>query len=40
MKGGTVKFKIVEIDTPTTEYEFTISKADWYKNAYRKLTEK
>lgn len=40
MKGGTVKFKIVEIDTPTTEYQFTISKADWYENAYRKLSGK
>jgi hypothetical protein len=40
MKGGTIKFKIVEIDTPTTEYEFTISKADWYENAYRKLMGK
>jgi len=40
MKGGTIKFKIVEIDTPTTEYEFTISKADWYENAYRKLIGK
>lgn len=40
MKGGTIKFKIVEIDTPTTEYEFTISKADWYENAYRKLNGK
>ncbi len=37
MKGGTIKFKIIEIDTPTTEYEFTIPNADWYKNAYRKL---
>lgn len=39
MKGGTIKFKIVEIDTPTTEYEFTIQKADWYDNAYTKLKE-
>ena len=39
IKGGTIKFKIVEIDTPTTEYEFTIKKADWYENAYRKLKE-
>jgi len=39
MKGGTVKFKIIESDTPTTEYEFTIQKADWYENAYRKLQE-
>lgn len=37
MKGGTIKFKIIEIETPTTEYEFTITKADYYNNAYRKL---
>jgi len=37
LKGGTIKFKIVEIDTPTTEYEFTIQNADWYQNAYIKL---
>ncbi len=39
MKGGTLKFKIIEFDTPTTEYEFTIPKADWYENAYLKLKE-
>lgn len=39
MKGGTIKFKIYEIDTPTTEYDFTIQKADWYENAYTKLKE-
>jgi hypothetical protein len=39
IKGGTIKFKIVESDTPTTQYEFTIEKADWYDNAYRKLRE-
>jgi len=39
MKGGTIKFKIIESDTPTTEYEFSIQKADWYENAYRKLKE-
>ena len=38
MKGGMIKFKIIETDTPTTEYDFTISNADWYDNAYRKLT--
>jgi hypothetical protein len=37
MKGGIIKFKIYEIDTPTTEYDFTIQKADWYENAYTKL---
>lgn len=39
MKGGTIKFKIYEIDTPTTEYDFTIMNADWYDNAYAKLKE-
>ena len=39
MKGGSIKFKIVEIDTPTTIYKFTIGKSDWYDNAYRKLKE-
>jgi hypothetical protein len=39
MKGGKIKFKIYEIDTPTTEYDFTIQKADWYENAYTKLKE-
>lgn len=37
MKGGNIKFKINEVDTPTTEYEFNIQNADWYNNAYRKL---
>ncbi|MBU2884175.1 hypothetical protein KO507_00195 [Gilvimarinus agarilyticus] len=40
LKGGTVKFKIVEIDTPTTEYEFTIQKADYYDNTYRIFRER
>lgn len=39
MKGGTLKFRIVEIDTPTTQYEFEIRNADWYENAYTKLKE-
>lgn len=39
MKGGSIKFKVVEIDTPTTEYYFIIPNADWYENAYRKLQE-
>jgi hypothetical protein len=37
MNGGTIKVNIVEIDTPTTQYDFTIQKADWYDNAYAKL---
>jgi len=39
LKGGSLKFKIYEIDTPTTEYEFTIANADWYDNATKKLAE-
>ena len=39
LKGGSIKFKIYEIDTPTTEYDFTINNADWYENAYTKLKE-
>lgn len=38
MKGGAIKFKIYESDTPTTEYDFTIDNADWYENAYRILS--
>jgi hypothetical protein len=37
MKGGNIKFKIYESDTPTTEYDFTINNSDWYENAYAKL---
>lgn len=37
MNGGLIKFKIIEIDTPTTHYEFSILNADYYDNAYRKL---
>jgi len=40
LKGGTVKFKIIESDTPTTEYEFTVQKADYYDNTYRIYREK
>ena len=39
MKGGSIKFRITENDTPTTQYQFTIQKADWYENAYTKLKE-
>jgi hypothetical protein len=39
MKGGIIKFVIYEIDTPTTEYNFTIQNSDWYDNAYAKLKE-
>jgi hypothetical protein len=37
LKGGIIKFKIYEIETPTTQYEFTILNADWYDNAQKKL---
>lgn len=37
LKGGEIKFRIVEVDTPTTQYKFTIQNADWYNNAYKKL---
>lgn len=39
LKGGSLKFRITENDTPTTQYEFSIENADWYDNAYRKLKE-
>ncbi len=39
MKGRSIKFKIYESDTPTTEYDFTINNSDWYENAYAKLKE-
>ena len=39
MKGGTLKFRVVQVNTPSTNYEFTIQNADWYENAYRKLRE-
>lgn len=39
LKGGTVKFKIIEYETPTTEYEFTIQNANFYENAYKKIKE-
>jgi len=40
MKGGNIKFKIIDINTPTTEYSFSIGNAEWYNNAYRKLSKK
>jgi len=39
MKGGSLKFKIIEIETPTTQYEFSIENADYYENACRKRKE-
>ena len=38
--GGEVKFKIVEVETPTTNYSFTIKNADFYGNAFTKLFDK
>ena len=40
MKGGVIKFRITEDKTPTTVYSFDIVTADWYENAYHKLTKK
>ena len=37
LKGGSIKFRLTENDTPTTQYEFSIQNADWYENAYEKL---
>lgn len=37
LKGGTIKFKVIETDNPTTQYDFSIINADWYDNAYKKL---
>jgi hypothetical protein len=39
MKGGLIKFKIVENDNNTTHYSFTIQNADWYDNAYAKMVK-
>lgn len=37
MKGGTIKFKIIENRTSTTQYSFTINNSDWYSNAFELL---
>jgi hypothetical protein len=37
MQGGRVKVKIQDADCSATAYNFTITTADWYPNAYRKL---
>jgi len=37
-KGGKIKFKITEIKHATTQYNFEIDNADWYENAYTKLS--
>jgi|GEM_PF-3014702 len=38
-REGIIKFRIIEIDTPTTNYSFSIISADGYNNAYRKLSQ-
>lgn len=38
MKGGKLKFLIYDNDNSTTQYQFTIYNANWYENAYKKLT--
>jgi len=40
MKGGNIKFNIVNERTYTTTYSFEISNADWYENAYAQLIAK
>ena len=40
LQGGKVQFFIEEIDDARTKYRFTIDKADWYGNAYKKLLSK
>lgn len=37
MKGGNIKFKIIESRYENTIYDFSILNADWYENAYEKL---
>ncbi|MBP5583714.1 MAG: hypothetical protein J6X43_07150 [Bacteroidales bacterium] len=37
MQGGRIKVKIQDADCSATAYNFTITTADWYPNAYRKL---
>lgn len=40
LKGGDIKFRIIEKKTPTTNYSFSTGNAEWYNNAYRKLKDK
>lgn len=39
LKGGLIKFRIEEVETSTTQYQFNIQNADYYDNAYRLRTE-
>ncbi|MDO5321004.1 MAG: hypothetical protein Q4F39_01270 [Bacteroidia bacterium] len=38
MQGGNIKFRVVDRDRSSTQYNFEIKNADWYDNAYYKLT--
>lgn len=40
MQGGNIKVRIIDRDRSSTQYNFTINNADWYENAYYKLTGK
>lgn len=40
LKGGNIKFRIIEKENPTTNYSFNIQNAEWYDNAYEKLKSK
>ncbi len=37
IKGGTIKFKIIDNRISSTEYSFIIDNADWYSNAFELL---
>lgn len=39
MFGGAVKFKIIDLDTPTTIYEFTIDNTDGFSSVVEKFQE-
>lgn len=39
-KGGRVKFRITEVDTPTTQYGFETGNAQYFDNAIRILQER
>ena len=38
MQGGNIKIHVVDRDRSSTQYNFEIKNADWYDNAYYKLT--
>lgn len=39
LKAGRVKFRIIEVETPTTQYSFDIVNAQYFDNALRLLSE-